>query len=80
MTIPHDHHRDDTQTEIGPDGVRSVSGDPFEITSTLEPCIIVVSGPDGDNEILIMAAGECYLSREAAGKLRDELTRRLEGK
>lgn len=78
-SIPHDRHRDDSETEI--EGVRSVCDNIFDdFHGRLGPCLLVVSGPDGDDEIRLSAASECYLTREAAAKLRDELTRRLEGK
>lgn len=39
--------------------------------------LVVVSGPDQDDEIRILSIDECYLSRATARALADEIYRRL---
>jgi len=43
------------------------------------PIVLVVTGPDQDDEFAILGAGGewIYLTREAMGKLWDEIARRL---
>lgn len=65
------------ETEIT--GVRGVDRSPFGGgPGPLQDVLLVVSGPDGDDEICLLAASECYLSREAAERLIVELQRRLQ--
>lgn len=75
-----DRHRDLTETEIGPEGVNYINDNIFAAPAPfMESMIIVVTGPDGEDEITLRAASECYLTREAAWQLATELVRRLEG-
>jgi hypothetical protein len=64
------------ETEIGP--APFMDDNSIAEQTRLMPCLIVLAGPDRDDEMTVLAAGECYLPRETAVKLRDELTRRLE--
>jgi len=45
--------------------------------SGLVPCEVVVSGPDRDDEICLLAGGETYLPRETAHALAMDLLSRL---
>jgi hypothetical protein len=61
--------RNNTETEVGM--AQFVSG------RQLEPGLIVVSGPDDDDEIMLLAAQECYIPRDVAILLVETLCRRL---
>lgn len=66
-----------TETEI--EGARYVNTHSrMERRPTLDPpLLLVVGGPDRDDEIMLLARGECYLPRETAVALVEELCRRL---
>lgn len=72
------------ETEI--EGVRFVNDSrqdvdgsilPTSVPHSLDPMVMVVSGPDRDDEICLLAARECYLSMEAALALAIELLARI---
>ena len=42
-----------------------------------DSCVVVVSGPDEDGDICILAGAETYLPREVAFTLANEILRRL---
>jgi len=59
------------------EGLVTVPGDDGELPS-LQPLIIVVSGPDQDDEIGMLTAAENYLPRATAIALVEELCKRLQ--
>lgn len=62
------------ETEI--EGVRGVTRDPLG-RRDLADVLLVVSGPDRDDEICLLATRECYLSMEAALAVAVELLARI---
>ena len=75
--MPDQLRRPGEETEI--EGVRVVVEFPDETqVRELQPTVLVISGPDADGEINLLAAKECYLSRSAAFELAIELLIRLQ--
>lgn len=66
---------DETETEIGPG--QFVDDNIFASQTRLMPMVVVVSGPDHEGEICVLAAGESYLPPETAEGLAREILRRL---
>lgn len=77
---PCDEHRahvDESETEI--EGGYSFSNDPgLSTAQQKQPCIVVVTGPDREGEIGLLASDCVYLPRFVAEDLAREILRRLE--
>lgn len=63
-----------TETEI--EGVRHVARVDGR-SPDLQPMVLVVSGPDRDDEICLIAGSECFLTRQATIELIQALATRL---
>jgi hypothetical protein len=66
----HAAHRDSTETDI-------YGAWAFDEHHNHVPCTLVVTGPDDDEEICILAADSVYLTRFQAEELANEILRRL---
>lgn len=65
-----------TETEIGAAwGAHTCSEEGQRLTDA--DILVVVSGPDQDDEIRVLSIDECFLSRETAEALAREILRRL---
>jgi len=75
----HAAHIDESETELSGDGIYSYDKPPFsrDDQAAQEPLVVVVSGPDRDGEIGILASNSFYLSRFDAEDLAHEILRRL---
>lgn len=65
----------DDEVEVGM--ATYVADNIFAQTTELQSCVVVVSGPNDDGEIVLLAGAETYLPRLTALKLMNELVRRL---
>ena len=65
-----------TETEVG--AAWYVDDNIFSETTGHTDCLVVVSGPDADGEICILAGAETYLSVETAKALAIEILKRLQ--
>jgi hypothetical protein len=65
---------DDSEVEVG---MALGVTDGLDHRPQLRECVVVVSGPDEDGDICILAAREAYLPRETARGLAHEILRRL---
>lgn len=64
-----------TETEVG--AAWYVDDNVFGMRTRRQECVVVVSGPDADDEMCVMAGAESYLSRATAEALALEILRRL---
>jgi hypothetical protein len=64
-----------SEVEVGM--ARYVADNIFAQQEALSSCVVVVSGPDEEGDICILAGAETYLPREVAFRLANEILLRL---